>query len=344
MKLNIHTDTPLVPQCACNQHFIDEILLGTDGRYLGCFDDVYKPSPFPTDLADPVWPVGFTPVGYLGQNAGENGEFNLLQWLHGTAVSCPEDSANSHFVPNFVNVLIGGGVVTDHIIAPNTHVTGHFTTEAASWPVAGQFAWIYSSSDIKVVVDNSGPPGLEDVNALEIDFSGMGGGEGVTFIGEGGGYTGAGPGGGYGWRQDETSHSTTGWHVDNDSCWTLDFWVKAVPDNDGFTCSGYNFNGHTGFYPDYASWSPITLDGTWQHFKDDLIWFPVGISDPMNNAILGIGTDNPNRHNCGEDIPGGHALQLAVRKGRVHVKCPQVYPCESSVGVHLKHRSRSGVL
>ena len=309
-----------------------EVIVGSDGRWLGGFDEIYHPSPFPVDLGDPIWPVGFTPVGWgFGTFAGHNSVVPYTQWRHGTVVYCPDDSSAP---PGNHYDLESSGVWSQNVIAPNTHVTGAATDEPALWPIANFYDWIYSSADMRVVVDNSGPTGIEDANALEVDFSGLGNNEGFTFVGEGGGFLGAGPiDPNYG---DETDRSTTGWNVALSSCWTLDFWIKPVPDDDGFTCTGFEIGGRWGFYPEFAFFAGQTLVAGWQHYQQDSSWFDgVFAGYPMANAAVGIGGGPGNISAC----PAPHGIySLAQKRGRVHVKCLHVYPCGSlPTGVHVNH-------
>ena len=116
--------------------------------------------------------------------------------------------------------------------------------EPYPWPLC-TFAFMNPSSAIRVVEDDSGPPDLEDCGTLEIDFSGNGN-EGVTFIGEDGGYDGASPDQP---AYNNSDRSTTGWTVPDESCWIENFWIKAVPDNDDFTCIDYRISTRSGMYP-----------------------------------------------------------------------------------------------
>jgi hypothetical protein len=207
------------------------------------------------------------------------------------------------------------------------------------WPLV-PFAFANPSSRIRVVDDVTGPEGLEDCGTLEIDFSGNGN-EGASFVGEDGGLDGASP------PQtgiNNADRSTTGWTVEDDSCWIERFWIKAVEDNDGFVCTGYDIVTHAGLYPfpfgrvlvDGAS--TLTLDGDWQEFY--FKWtasYTNPLAPALQNSMFGIFTTEINSAVLDPSCP--ITRPLYARKGRVHVKQPHVYPCLLSEGVIIKRPS-----
>jgi hypothetical protein len=189
------------------------------------------------------------------------------------------------------------------------------------------------SSALRVVADTSGPDDcLAERAALEIDFSGSGL-EGAVFLGDGGGYDDSSPSNGYAGGE----RSATGWTIAEGSCWTIRFWVKAVPDADDFTCTGYELHTRTGFWPfPYGEVTTggsrsITLTDEWQEYYRTFVatgWL-AGEPEPMTNAPLAILTFDSNQiASSGRPIYG--------RKGRIHVKQVHVYPCRG--GLHVfKH-------
>lgn len=239
-----------------------------------------------------------------------------------------------------------------------------YLIDYACWPL-GPFALANPSSRIRVVDDTSGPvedPCVQEEPTLEIDFAGNGA-EGATFLGQGGGYdagryssfTGCGDSSANnGWSQSErsaTGWTVTPWHIygpdatpdpPDGSAWRVTFWVKAVPDNDGFTCSGYSWMFRSGFWPfRYAEITiegekTITLTDEWQFY--DCCWraetaaaLSPSFPEPITNVPLALMTLSTS------DLLD-QFRPFYRRRGRVHVKHVSVTPCFFTGGVNIKKR------
>ncbi len=203
----------------------------------------------------------------------------------------------------------------------------------AGWPLA-PFDQAAPSSRIRVVDDTSGPVGFEDDPAMEIDFSGAGF-EGATFVGSGGGYdsnfsdacctlTDSSVTQGLALGTDVRSNS--GWTLTTGDIWQVLMSVKAVPDNDGFVCTGYTWNTRFGFWPNFGPSTHVdgsqtlVLDGTWQTYYYVFQWNVAGYNNaPFTMVVL----DNNTLSACDQ----------FQRKGRVHVKNATLSPLQAGLRV-----------
>jgi hypothetical protein len=355
---------PPPPGTCADSGFLEEVVTGPSG-YLGGFATDYLT---PSDLFQIRYPVGWTSSTWYempGVVRRASCECNDCQGLHtGTfygqrapdeEVTC-DDATLFDFWDFAVSPKEYVGSTScctvrfrtdQNCFHPDTGIhTGKCNTTPGCSAVAHQnagwalstFALANPSSRIRTVADSSGPDGLEDCPAMEIDFSGSGL-EGATFIGEGGGLDGTSPPNGY----TNGTRSTTGWSITEGSCWVERFWVKAVPDNDGFTCTGYDIRTNVGFWPFPFHTTVIDgdreliLNGDWQEFY--FVWQATGwlgaFPDPMLNAPWAILTfaQNPMSPECPEGRPAWQ------RKGRVHVKQVHIYPCDLTSGVWVKRPS-----
>ncbi len=331
-----------------------EIIVAPDGRYLGSGDSltVHVGTEYPEGWTNCTW---YEQPSYGRYAEGTctctdcEGLHTFRRWrqrVHGDPIDCVDAGlydywdvgiAPSHFTPG--SCCEGGWIPYgscwdgSHLhhgsCEGDIHCQRGSNTILAGWPLCG-FAIANPSAALRVVTDSSGPVGLEDVPALEIDFAGNGL-EGATFLGSDGGFDDPGP------------RSQTGWAPEDGSCWTFSMWVKAVPDGpSGYVCSGYDFGPRFGSYsfpfahtgiPPYNSLHVI-LDGTWQYFRRDFITeYPFGGSPQLNAAIAILTlSSNPADPGCGGSSP----RPIYIARGRVHVKQVHLGPC--STGVHIARR------
>lgn len=351
-----------LPDPICEEKFFDEVIKGTNGQYLGSFDSLYT---VPFGLQ---YPVGWT-HGTWFEMPAQGIELTSAcdctdcegvkagRWFRQRAadeqITCetavifdnwdyaimPErylgqDGCENHFFPErFCGGSPGGNCDINTPLEFWLH-------EPFPWPIV-PFAFANPSSRIRVVEDTSGPEGCEDVLALEVDFSGNGN-EGVSFVGEGGGYDGvSAPQTGV----SNADRSATGWTVPDGSCWIEKFWIKAVPDEDDFTCTGYPIITRGGLYPfPFARVhaggdpGPLILDGDWQEWY--WVWTAdyTGTPNPLLNSMWGIFTTALSPFNPTPPC----TRPLHKRKGRVHIKQPHLAACTTSDGVIIKRPSGMG--
>jgi len=237
---------------------------------------------------------------------------------------------------------------------PPTPATG--TQTAAGYPLTN-VGTCNASAGISVIEDSSGPDGLEDLPAMQIDFMGSGA-EGATFVGENGGYDPGRPSpvGGFSspplakHRSSDgtiyiapddgpgglnTGRSNTGINIYPGDCLTFDFWAKAVPDRFGNTCIGYDLgtriSSATGQYlipPGFGH--SLSLNGDWQHYDSSftLEHSPPGFADPLPylESMITIMTGHTNTVDA---FTGCGTLKSRVRppRGRVLIKAVHLTPC-----------------
>jgi hypothetical protein len=362
-RVNIRPDLPYPIECGVGG--LGEIIKGVDGRYLGNFDSLYV-APFGL-----IYPVGFTNGTWYEQpglarvpdsGCGCNDCDSTFPGIYyrqrtpGEQITCTDagifDTWDYAILPDrytgtdgcqdiFDPALPCGGVAFPPPGACRVHYELQgWMHEPYPWPLA-TFTFANPSSAIRVVDDFTGPPGLEECKTLEIDFSGNGN-EGVTFIGEDGGFDGASaPQTGI----PNSDRSTTGWTVEDGSCWIEEFWIKAVEDNDAFICTGYDIITRSGMFPYpfaqvLAGGSALlTLDGDWQFWHR--VWRADYVSPTptiMQNVPFGIFTTDTNPFDttgCPINRP------LHARKGRVHIKRITITPCEAG-DISIKRPSGRG--
>lgn len=369
-RANVTADVASAP---CSPAILpEEVIVGGDGQYLGNFVGEYSASP----KFNVSYPIGWTNGNWFEQPAAKDDLTAVCDCVdcHGIhsgryvsqrqpnfAVT-PDDATIFDFWDHAVNPqhytgtegcnnkfdtaynCFGGSPPTFYhgLCQPDTN-SQPYLYNAACWPLV-PFAVANPSSRIRVVTDTSGPvsdPCVQEEPALEIDFSGNGL-EGTTFVGEGGGYDttrcGFDSSPPNGWTGGE--RSATGWTVARDSCWRTRFWIKAVADNGGFVCSGYDFRTRSGFWPfvyvqeQIAGNLAITLTSSWQLY--DFTWkatFPAppnpSFPEPVTNTPLALMTLT-----APPQLP--YFRPIYPRAGRVHIKHVSVVPCFLSEGVHIQ--------
>jgi hypothetical protein len=346
----------------CSDGWPGEILVGTDGRYLGDFANSYT-VPFSY-----IYPTGWTNGTWYEQPATVRMDCSCTD-CHGNHVGAywcqrnpddpiaPDDAGPYDFWDHSVNPsqytgqcgctykldadrrCAAGGHGYDGLCVADPDV-GNSLDALAGWPMVS-FGICNPSSRISIAApssDTSGPTDcLTEKPALRIDFSGTGA-EGVTFMGEGGGHAGVSPPNGY----NQGDRSTTGWTIDDLSYWAVRFWAKAIPDMDtGFVCSGYSLITRQGFYPfpffrhtidgDHS----MTLTDDWQEYfwcwQAEWTLPKPSYPDPMLNAPLTIFTLS-----SGNIIPD-QVRPIYGRKGSILIKQVHVYPCgPDAVDVHMQ--------
>lgn len=358
-----------LPDPLCYEKLFDEVLVGLNGQYLGSFTSLYVPA------FNLRYPVGWTNGSWYETGAAVKeprpecgcvdceGSYDELYGGRYIRQTIPDEEitcANASTFDNFDYAIMPsrylGSEGCEYVFQPTYPCGGvafpppgkctinvalqFWLEEPWPWPLV-PFSFMNPSSRIRVVEDLSGPPGCEEALALEIDFSGVGN-EGVSFVGEDGGYDGTSP------PQtgvSQADRSNTGWTVEDGSCWIEKFYIKAVPDNDGFVCEGYHIHTRAGLYPfPFARIlaggdpGPLILNGDWQE------WYYVWTADytmtpnPLLNSMWGIYTTATNPFN--PEPPCQRPLH--ARKGRVHIKQPHLAQCTTSDGVIIKRPSGMG--
>lgn len=182
----------------------------------------------------------------------------------------------------------------------------------------------FGGQSLTSVVDTSGPPGLEGMLAMQIDLPGTG--ESI--------FTWAGT-----QVYDETTGWATGlingnpgWRPSNDEMWVVQFWVKAVPDDDGFLMSDSHitFCGAPRGYPEIGQAPRVPITDEWtftqQIFAANVSLF--GSTPDWTWPVFNVaGTELERSEDYPEPWFGGFVtLNGFVPKGRLLMKCPHLYP------------------
>lgn len=355
-----------------------EMILGKSGQWLGDFASEYV-VPADSTRFHKRWPVGWTGATWFeltGCNTRWNGcacsdchgtQAAFLAWQRypgETHDPCNGGNFGGYDISQTITPqicadgcmnCIGPGFCSNYPHGNDSVQCGHQCggqTRPAGWPLTA-FGVTNAALDVAVVADASGPPGLEDLNAMRIDFSGVGA-DGATFIGEDGGYdagrppfTDSNPGGDY--PADDWNYAprhTTGITFLALEKYCFDVWVKAVPDQFGFTCVGWRFevNFKVGFTVSAAVTNgSVTLDGTWQHIQGYHIipmenWAPVHNAPMMLQTLNTTGEDEYEHCEIPDAIsPVRGPGKVKPPRGRVHVKAVHLYSCSTQTGqkVHV---------
>lgn len=166
-----------------------------------------------------------------------------------------------------------------------------------------------------VVTDNSGPAGREAANACQIDFAGTPGQ--FAWIGQDASL-----------MVGQDSVYTGGWFPAHGSQWTMSGWLRAVPDTNGFVCTGFNVGfsiaqwGNTtigvGGLAISEAWQLLTVNFTWLYAAGPAFAF-VGSGD----SRFSHGVTRTNWL-----FPNGSRITAtkADAYGRIHVKDLHLYP------------------
>lgn len=171
------------------------------------------------------------------------------------------------------------------------------------------------ASSISVVSDTSGPRGLEHIPAFEIDGAGIPGSS-VEWVG---------PGAGAG------LHTVpTGIPLVAGVRYTCSFWIKGVPDDDGFVANGYAWHAALGvrYYGQFDIVQiPIPSDWTFAFGVSSPYPSFSFVQSPNDGAFaMGFGTDLSKTEPYTVPIGHGVAATIFSPRGRVHVKCIHLYP------------------
>lgn len=373
-----------------------EVIVGGDGRWLGGFTDEMWAPVLPCTGAIEM-PTGWTNAGWTEQD-GRIFEKHLVcdDCCPPNPHNCPPDvGCHTAYGFRWAQKVAGQPIPCDQIIRPNLYDYGitpmccgtgdtvaydtsrscccvvpcvqgkcvgvvsnaGVNYSAAGWPLV-PYGVALPSAAARVVSDATGPEGLEDYPALEIDFSGTGS-EGAVFVGEGGGYdsnrppfAASNPAAIDIFGNDRTMPF---WEIAPGSCWTVSFYYKSVPDDDGVTVTGWQFTAKASMgnligHPVGQNFTNINnggeeyglLGSDWQHYLGYTTWDPTG--PPFGPACLSLLTPRSGgvKTICPPSASNGFASHTVNhRRGRVHVKAVEVYPCNAygtGDGLHIWHR------
>lgn len=214
--------------------YVNEVFVNDLGVYVGDFSQ--KVSDYTNTLAA-------SSETYLGETTPSEQDMPL-GWAHAVTGS------TTGFISGFALFAQG---YWDDCSNPDRSADAVYETLNAFFPLAGP---TFMGT---VLADTSGPPGFGSANACRVDGAGAPGS--FSWVGHDASLV---PG---------ASPYSGGWNPTHGQQWTFSGWFRAVPDSNGFICSGYTCGfGFAQFgHPPLGAGSFIVTE-TWQFFTVTFNW------------------------------------------------------------------------
>lgn len=273
-----------MPVSACGE-YEGEVIVGNDGTYLGDFDH---------GMAIDA-PLGFS------RSASDSRGIYISP-----TVNCGDWVSSPFWRPPYL---------TDSCVPLSTYP---LPGPQPRVPIRGG-AGFFGTLNGQIVADSSGPTGLEDMPAVEIDFCGSGSGY-LSFIGE----TASQKAG------EDPADYTDLWNPAFASRWVIQCWAKPVDDGNGYVMSDASMKLGYGRLEAAIFNAPIAdaaLDTDWKFFQTP---FATSDSYPDKPAIPAFGaTGGSLFNNEGHSVIYAgvdYTLKKMTPKGRLRLKCLHLYP------------------